>query len=371
MLYNWQQPDWPHFSYSVEGIDAVLLAFIEETGRISGMLHALNEEVQTEAILDLMVSEAIKTSEIEGEYLSRQEVMSSIRNGLGLNPSLEPVKDQRAQGIGMLMVDVREHYADPLTQAQLFAWHRMLMAGNRQVEAGAWRTHAAPMQVVSGAIGHEVVHFEAPPSVRVGVEMERFVAWFNATAPGEKEALRMAAVRAAIAHLYFESIHPFEDGNGRIGRAIAEKALSQSLGRPVLLSLSHTIEADKPAYYEALKQAQRSNEISGWIDYFVRTCLLSQQQARQLVDFILVKTKFFDRYGAVLNMRQQKAIRRMFEAGVDGFTGGMNARKYVSLTHISKATATRDLQHLAEMGALLAQGGGRSTRYVLNLAAFS
>lgn len=367
MIYNWQQEDWPDFSYTLDKIQDVLFAFMEETGRVSGMVHALNEEAQWDAIIQLMVSEAIKTSEIEGEYLSRQDVTSSIRNNLGLSQVPNSVKDKGAQGIGALMVDVRQSYAVSLTQEQLFSWHTLLMAGNRHIRAGAWRSHAEPMQVVSGAFGKEIIHFEAPPSTHVATEMEHFITWFNATAPEGKHSIKIAVVRSAIAHLYFESIHPFEDGNGRIGRAIAEKALSQSLGRPVLLSLSRTIEADKASYYEALKQAQRSNHITAWIHYFATTCLSAQQQARGQVDFILLKTRFFDRFSAYLNERQHKVIQRMFEAGPDGFEGGMNATKYISLTHTSKPTATRDLRYLTEIGAFLPYGGGRSTRYKLNL----
>lgn len=366
MIYNWQQKDWPDFTYLLDEIEDVLYAFIEETGRISGMLHALNEEAQWDAITQLMVAEAIKTSEIEGEYLSRQDVMSSIRNNLGLNEVPDNVKDKRAQGIGALLVDVRKSYDAPLTQEQLFSWHTLLMAGHRHIKAGVWRSHEEPMQVVSGALGKEIVHFEAPPSAQVAKEMKQFITWFNATAPGGEHTLKIAAVRSAIAHLYFESIHPFEDGNGRIGRAIAEKALSQSLGRPVLLSLSRTIETDKAAYYEALKHAQRSNHITAWIHYFAAICLHAQRQARELIDFTLVKTKFFDRFNAQLNERQRKAIRRMFEAGPEGFEGGMNATKYISITRTSKPTATRDLQYLTELGVLIPYGGGRSTRYQLN-----
>lgn len=367
MSYNWQQNDWPEFSYETQEIESLLFSFMEETGRISGMLHALNEESQLETMIDLMVSEAVKTSAIEGEYLSRQDVVSSIRNNLGLNPTPETVKDKRAQGIGWLMVDVRQSFAAPLTQEQLFSWHTMLMSGSRHIQIGAWRSHSEPMQVISGAIGKERVHFEAPPSPRVAAEMEGFIEWFNTTAPGGEKEIKIAVVRSAIAHLYFESIHPFEDGNGRIGRAIAEKALSQTLGRPVLLSLSRTIEADKKSYYDALEDAQRSNHITKWVAYFAETSLLAQRQASQLVDFTLTKTKFLDRFKGQLNERQEKACLRMFQAGPDGFEGGMNATKYIAITQTSKATATRDLQQLAEIGALLPQGGGRSTRYLLNL----
>ncbi len=367
-MYNWQQKDWPVFRFDLLETEELLLAFAEETGHVTGMLKGLPEDIQMEAIIDTMVAEAIKTSEIEGEYLSRKDVISSIRNNLGLNKTPDVVKDKMSRGAGELMVDTRNTYNDPLTAEKLFAWHTMLFTDSKSIAVGSWRHHAEPMQVISGSIGKERVHFEAPPSARVAQEMQQFIKWFNDTAPGGIQAIKKAPVRSAIAHLYFETIHPFEDGNGRIGRAIAEKALSQTIGRPVLLSLSKTIEADKKKYYHALEQAQKNNEITAWMQYFVTLTLDSQQQAKQLVDFLLKKAKFFDRFKNALNERQLKVIKRMFEAGPEGFEGGMNAKKYVSITYTSKATATRDLQELSAQGVLIARGGGRSTAYVLNLA---
>lgn len=340
-----------------------MLDFAGQVGHVSGLLEALPEEVHMAAIVDMMVAEAIKTSEIEGEYLSRQDVFSSIRNRLGLSEIPIPVKDKKAQGAGELMADVRNTFASPLTEEKLLAWHTTLMRENRRIAVGAWRTHEGPMQVVSGAIGKERVHFEAPPSSQVPKEMDRFIEWFNNTAPGGKQEMKKAPVRSAIAHLYFETIHPFEDGNGRIGRAVAEKALSQTLGRPALLSLSQVIEADKKAYYAALETAQKSNEITPWINYFVSIVLAAQQQASRSIAFILKKAKFFDRFKDVMNDRQLKVIRRMLDAGSEGFEGGMTANKYIAITKASKATATRDLQQLVELGVLVGQGGGRSTHY--------
>ncbi|MFD3000306.1 Fic family protein [Pontibacter toksunensis] len=367
MIYNWQQPDWPKFRYDVSEVEDMLFEFAELTGHVSGILKALPEAVQLEAVIDLMVAEAIKTSEIEGEYLDRQDVVSSIRNNLGLNQTPEATKDKMAQGAGELMTDARKTYANALTAEKLFQWHTMLLKEQKQVNVGVWRSHEEPMQVISGALGKEKVHFEAPPSSRIPDEMNKFIQWFNQTALGGGKEMKKAPVRSAVAHLYFETLHPFEDGNGRIGRAIAEKALSQTLGRPVLLSLSRTIEADKKAYYNALEQAQKSNDITSWVIYFVSVILKSQQQAISLVDFILKKSKFFDRFNNPLNERQIKAVRRMLDAGPEGFEGGMNARKYISITKASKATATRDLQHLLELGAFVQEGGGRSTRYIINI----
>lgn len=296
-----------------------------------------------------------------------QDVVSSIRNNLGLNETEEPVKDKRSRGAGELMVDVRHTYAEPLTEEKLFAWHKMILSESRRINVGAWRKHEDSMQIISGAIGKEKVHFEAPPSSHVPDEMKKFIKWFNDTAPGGKIEIKKAPIRSAIAHLYFETIHPFEDGNGRIGRAIAEKALSQTIGRPVLLSLSRTIEAKKTLYYTALEQAQKRNDITSWINYFVNTILEAQIQAKEIVDFILKKTKFFDRFKSAFNERQEKVIKRMLDAGPEGFKGGMSAKKYIAITKTSKATATRDLQDLLEMGILQIEGAGRSTNYFLNI----
>ena len=210
-------------------------------------------------------------------------------------------------------------------------------------------------------MSREIVHFHAPPSNTVPSEMNGFITWFNES----RNMIHKPIMRSAIAHLYFESIHPFEDGNGRIGRAIAEKALSQSIDRPFLFSLSKSIESNKNDYYTALKAAQRSNEITDWINYFVKTVLDAQIDAENEIEFTLKKAKFFDQHKRDLNERQQKVVRRMLEEGYQGFEGGMNARKYVSIASTSKATATRDLQDLVQKGIFTPIGGGRSTRYKL------
>jgi Fic family protein len=366
--YNWQHKNWPNFNYKLDNIEDDLFLFAEKVGKVMGILNVLPNDTQLEAIVDMMVSEAIKTSQIEGEYLSRKDVLSSIRKNLGLINSPEYIQDKKAEGIGNLMIDVRNTFNEELTQEKLFTWHKMLLSGSKDIEIGKWRTHEEPMQVISGAMGKQKVHFEAPPSRLVPHEMNLFISWFNETAPGGIKEIKKAPLRSAIAHLYFETIHPFEDGNGRIGRAIAEKALAQGLGRPVLMSLSYTIEANKKAYYDALEKAQKSIEITEWINYFVRTILVAQIQAEEEIEFTLKKVKFFDRFKLNLSDRQTKAIRRMLEEGPKGFEGGMNASKYGSLTKVSKATATRDLQELLAIGAFipLGEGKGRSIKYTVN-----
>lgn len=366
MPYNWQQPDWPEFRHDLSGIEEALFKLAEKTGWASGLLKGLTADAQLEATIEMMVVEAIKTSAIEGELLSRKDVMSSMRKNLGLEAG-HPSGDKRAQGTAALMLAVRNSFAAPLSEETLFEWHRLIMTGHRHVAAGQWRAHAEPMQVVSGAVGHEQVHFEAPPSSRIPVEMARFIQWFNDTAPGGSKEIRKSAVRSALAHLYFESIHPFEDGNGRIGRALSEKVLSQGLGRPALLSLSRAIEAKRRDYYDALKEGQQSNDVTPWVTWFVNMVLEAQTQAEELIDFTLKKTRLFDRVRGQLNDRQMQILHRMLEEGPDGFEGGMSTKKYMTITGASKATSTRDLQDLAEKNILIPTGSGRSTRYKVNL----
>lgn len=367
MVYNWQHKEWPHFRFSLDNVEDDLFVFTERMGGISGLLRSLPEDTRLETLIDIMVAEGIKTSEIEGEFLNRKDVMSSIKKNLGLLSKNESIADKKAEGIGELMTAVRSTFKDPLTKEQLFAWHTMLMRSDKSVLVGKWRTHKEPMQVVSGAMGKQKVHFEAPPSAAVAKEMNAFIKWFNATGPGGAQEIKKGPVRSAIAHLYFESIHPFEDGNGRIGRAIAEKALSQGSGRPVMLSLSRTIDANKKAYYQALEKAQKTIEITGWIKYFLKVVLDAQIESEEQIDFTLKKTRLFDRFSNRLNNRQLMVVKRMMEEGAKGFEGGMNARKYTGITKTSKATATRDMQDLVEKGIFAAAGGGRSTSYALIL----
>lgn len=367
MKYNWQHEHWPNFFYSIRDPEKKLLHYGLKSGHLDGLIKALPEDVQVEAIIDLMVYEAIKTSEIEGEYLSRKDVYSSIKKNLGLQPPEGHIADDRAKGISELIVKVHNSFEEPLSESMLFEWHTALMKGSRNINTGKWRSHHEPMQVISGTIGKEVVHFEAPPSPRVPDEMETFISWFNATAPNKQQAIENPLIRSAITHLYFESIHPFEDGNGRIGRILSEKALYQSLGKPLIISLSKTIEQDKQAYYNALKQAQRTLDISDWINYFTQVVIDAQDDTEKLISFSLKKASLFDKYGQHLNDRQLKVIKSMLKTGPESFEGGMTAKKYMSISKTSKATATRDLQELFEVGVFVRESGGRSTRYKLKV----
>lgn len=364
-MYNWQLKDWRHFQFNEGEFTAPALSFMALAGESQGYVQTLPGNNQAESIITLLVKEAIKTSAIEGEFLNREDLVSSIRKNLGYSVT-NRTKDKRAEGIASLLVKAREDFESDFTETQLFEWHRLLMLGNQTINIGQYRSHSEPMQVISGAIGKELIHFEAPPSAQVKSEMKMFFGWFNETKPGGKNAIPNLLIRAAIAHLYFETIHPFEDGNGRIGRIIAEKALAQGLKRPILMSLSTAIEADKKSYYAALKQAQCTNNLPDWIHYFSYTILNAQKDFIHTINFTLKKSTFFDKHKSQLNDAQLKVINRMLEEGQEEFVGGMNAKKYQSITQVSKATATRHLQDLVEKGILVSQQKGRSTSYQVN-----
>ncbi|MGR3810753.1 Fic family protein [Jiulongibacter sp. NS-SX5] len=361
-MYNWQQKDWPNFTYQAHTVAEEDLEWVNLTGKSSGVLDVITTNERQESEISLLIKESMKNAEIEGEYISRIDLISSIKNRLGLEKPHRAIRDKRSEGMGELIVKARESFKKPLSQKMLFDWHKWLMKGSYGINAGQWRKHTEPMQVISGTIGREKVHFEAPPSENVQKEMNQFISWFNQS----ETEIKSPITRSALVHLYFESIHPFEDGNGRIGRILAEKTLSQYLGKPALMSISAAIEADKKQYYNALKKAQKGNPIDHWIKYWAQIILKAQEDFFLGIKLSVKKTRFFDMHKGDLNARQLKVVRKMMET--DGeFEGGMNARKYQSITKTSKATATRDLQYLAEKGILQISGGGRSTRYDLNL----
>ncbi|TYL46727.1 Fic family protein [Marinomonas sp. IMCC 4694] len=376
MKYSWQHPDWPNFTLDETLCRDALYQYALEAGRLSGGMSQLENTLQYDAYIDLMVSEAINTSEIEGERLDREDVRSSIKNFLGLSNPPTRIADPRAEGMAALMVDVRNSFAGELTKATLFHWHQLVLPQPensllpRNLKVGQWRDSAEPMHIVSGPIGYEKVHYEAPPAYQVDTEINRFLNWFNRSNPlkAQRDIVLAGPVRSAIAHFWFETIHPFDDGNGRVGRAIAEMALAQDLNRPPLLSLSTIIEKDKNAYYDGLNKASQFNlDINDWVTWFVDSVLLAQQEAAQKIDFVLKKAKFWEKHQHTeLNERQKKVLSKLFNAGSDGFEGGLSAKKYISITSSSKATATRDLSDLVEKECLYRlEGGGRNARYGL------
>jgi Fic family protein len=362
MTWNWQQSDWPNFSWDKAHLTKAEEAFLLEAGEYVGAVKHLGSEDREQLTIEAMSTEAVTTSEIEGEILDRASVQSSIRRQLGLASDQRKV-EAAERGISEMMVDLYRSYAEPLSEETLFGWHRMLTNGRRDLkDIGRYRTHAEPMQVVSGAIHAPKVHFEAPSSTDVPVEMSRFIDWFRRTEPDGSEPLP-AITRAGIAHLYFVCIHPFEDGNGRIGRAIAEKALAQSLGHPTLTALAATILVRRKGYYAALEANNKWNEITPWLSWFAATTIEAQRRAITLVEFSIDKTRLFDRLEDQLNERQQRALLRMLREGPNGFEGGLSASNYASITGASPATTTRDLADLVAKHALVRVGERRHTRY--------
>jgi len=366
MTWNWQKPDWPNFRWDHARLEAAEKQFLLSGGVFVGAIRHLGKEDRDQLTIEAMSTEAVTTSEIEGEILDRASVQSSLRKQLGLATNKRRVRPAE-RGIAEMMVDLYRSFGEPLSEKMLLRWHRMVMSGSRNVKhTGRYRTGAEAMQVVSGPVGEPKVHFEAPPSSRVPAEMKGFIAWFGRTAPGGEEPLP-ALTRAGIAHVYFESVHPFEDGNGRIGRAIAEKALAQSLGQPTLTALAATILARRKSYYEALEAANKENEITRWLLWFAGVAIEAQRKTIALVEFLIDKTKLLDRLKGQLNARQEKALVRMFREGPEGFRDGLSAGKYSTITGASPATTTRDLADLVEKGALVREGERRYARYRLTV----
>ena len=366
MAWNWQKPDWPNFRWDRARLETAEKQFLVSGGVFVGTVRHLGKEEHDQLTIEAMSTEALTTSEIEGEILDRASVQSSLRKQLGLATDERRVRPAE-RGIAEMMVKLYRSFAEPLSEEVLFRWHRMVMSGSRnRRDVGRYRTSAEPMQVVSGPIDEPKVHFEAPPSARVPSEMEQFIAWFDRTASGREEPLP-ALTRAGIAQLYFESIHPFEDGNGRIGRAIAEKALAQNLGQPTLTALAAMILARRKGYYEALEAANKENEITRWLMWFAGVAIEAQRRTIALVEFLIDKTKLLDRLKGQLNVRQEKALLRMFREGPEGFRGGLSAGKYSTITAASPATTTRDLADLVAKGALVREGERRYARYHLSV----
>ncbi len=366
MPWNWTLSDWPDFRYDASALEPIEQKFLLSSGEILGAVHHVSQPDRAQLSIELLSEEAMQTSAIEGEILDRLSVQSSLRRHLGLDPDSYPAKP-REQGVAEMMVDVYSSFADPLSHETLYRWHRMLLSHDRRLETiGEYRGHREAMQIVSGRLDRPTIHFEAPPSAQVMPEMARCVDWFNKTGPGEAASLP-ALTRAGLGHLYFESIHPFEDGNGRLGRALAEKSLAQNIGQPSLISLAFTIEKERKAYYDQLEYHQKTLDVTEWLVWFAKIVLEAQQVTLDRVGFFIGKAQYYDRHRDQLNDRQAKVIARMFREGPGGFKGGLSAENYLTITGTSRATATRDLQDLVEKGALRRTGERRYTRYWLSL----
>lgn len=366
MTWNWQQPDWPDFSWDAHRLRKAEEEFLIGSGVFAGSVLHLGESDRAALVVEAISAEAVTSSEIEGEILDRASVQSSIRRQLGLATDRRRVGPAE-EGIAEMMVDLYRSYSEPLSEQSLFHWHQTLLKGRKDLESrGRYRTGREPMQVISGSPYAPKVHFEAPPSRKVPEEMARFIRWFNATGPGE--ANRLAALtRAGIAHLYFESIHPFEDGNGRIGRAISEKALAQAAGQPTPTALAQTILTRQKTYYAALEGASKKNEITEWLCWFAGIAIEAQRRTSAGVEFLIDKTRLLDKVRRQLNDRQEKALLRMLAEGPEGFQGGLSAANYTRITGAATATTTRDLADMVAKGALVRRGERRYARYCLTI----
>jgi Fic family protein len=375
--YLWQNADWPKLLFDIEVLANDLDLARLQQGRLLGLLDAIGLSDAQEIARELWVQEAMATAAIEGEKLNLEAVRSSVAHRLGLADA--PNRDRHVDGLVQVMLDAANNYASVLDSDRLCRWQSALFPGGTsgllRIAVGRYRDHSDPMQIVSGRQGHEVVHYTAPPSDRVADEMALFLAWFEDTRTKINAAPTLNGIaRAAIAHLWFEVIHPFEDGNGRLGRAVVDLALAQDLGAPArMFGMSRQLLAVRPAYYEALSQAQSGTlDVTAWVRWFVQTftqsCVLSQAVVKQAVD----KAKFRFRAASLsVNERQTKVLSRLLEAGSaemgGGFLGGMTAEKYSKITGTSKATATRDLAELLSHGLLRVEGLGKATRYAVNV----
>lgn len=361
MQWNWQLKEWPNFSFDPDKIADKERQFLLNIGGTIADTQSINAADRLNFIIEILSEEGLTSSKIEGEFLERESLRSSLKKHFGLSPSSTKIGDKEAR-MASLLIDVFNTYDAPLTHEMLKKWHALLFDGDsRAIEIGAYRSHEEPMQIVSNRLDAQNVYFEAPPSKQVPDEMTRFIEWFNHTR-------RSSGVlnRAAIAHLYFESIHPFEDGNGRIGRALIEKALSQGVGKKIPIALSKVIEKRKKEYYNSLERCNRTLEVQPWVDFFAEVVLEAERGAKELCHFLLEKAKLLSRLSGTMNIRQEKVLLRMFQEGPKGFKGGLSAENYLAITKTSRATATRDLEKLVEWGALKKTGELRHTRYWLN-----
>ncbi|MCC6868459.1 MAG: Fic family protein [Burkholderiales bacterium] len=360
----WQHPDWPKFIFDMKVVAPALNRARSAQGRVLGKAEALGLANLGSALADIWVEEANATARIEGEQLDLSAVRSSVARRLGM--ASVGAASRSVEGLIDLMDDATRRWRDPLTVERLCGWQAALFptgfAGMRKVRSGALRTHATPMQIVSGPVGREEVHFEAPPSRRLPNELATFLGWFQSSRDRAVDGL----LRAGTAHLWFEVLHPFEDGNGRVGRAIIDLALAQDaeLDQRVY-SVSRRLAEHRNEYYAELNAASRADlDITRWLAWFVAqfedACLASEA----VIDLSLAKARFWLQHAqAPLSERQRKAVNRILDAGSSGFEGGMSTDKYRNLTRVSRATAYRDLEELVRHGLLVQTGVGRGTRY--------
>lgn len=370
MSYIWQQNPFPDFQFKIENFMEQIQEFSLEIGETNGLYQNVSEEHKVAILLQIAVTEACKTSEIEGEYFSREDIRSSLQKQLGLSDFAVPLKDKKAKAISNLVLKVREDHSKRLSLEMMKEWHRILMKEDKTVNEGNWRISEAPMQIISGRFGKINIHFEAPPSKHLPELMTEFINWYHTFPYENLGSVARAMFKSALVHLYFETLHPFQDGNGRIGRFLSEKTMIETLGFPILISLSKCIEKNKNQYYEALKSTQNGGDISKWLQFFFKIFIESIKENKEIVHFVIKKVNYFDTFKSQLNNRELKVIGKMTENGLRIFEGGMTSKKYISIAKTSKATATRDLQHLFEIAAFTKMGEGRSVNYQINWELF-
>lgn len=364
--YIWQLPDWPTWRYDLGALATPLATVSQTQGRLLGRLADVGLVPRDEASLAALTDDVIKTSAIEGEALQPASVRSSLARRLGVDiGALAPV-DRHVEGVVDMVLDATGNADAPLTEKRLFGWHAALFptshSGLTPITTGGWRDDAqGPMQVVSGPLGRQRVHFEAPPATRLPGDIARFLAWVNAPAQAEP-----ALLRAGLGHLWFVTLHPFDDGNGRLARAVGDLLLTRADGSPQrFYSLSAQIQRERTAYYDMLERTQKQSDLdaTAWLAWFLQTLQAALDQAHQTLDAVLQKTRFWQQlHGAALNERQVKVLNRL----LDGFDGKLTSSKWAAIAKCSADTALRDLNDLVVRGVLQRSGaGGRSTSYEL------
>jgi Fic family protein len=364
MAYIHERADWPKFHWSDEGLASQLANVRHRQGRLIGRMEALGFQLRTEAFLHTLTEEVIKSSEIEGEMLDRPLVRSSIARRLGIDIGALLPADRNVEGVVEMMLDATQKFSEPLTAERLFGWHAALFPAGRsgiaRITVGAWRDdQKGPMRVVSGPIGRERVHYQAPSAGRLRQEMTAFLKWFNGKTTMDP------VLRAALAHLWFVTIHPFDDGNGRIARAIADMALARSEGGAQrFYSMSAQIRLERKAYYAMLEQTQKGAlDVTPWLEWFLDCLDRAFDGAEKTLAAVLGKARFWQAHAnSSFNARQRGMINRL----LDGFVGKLSSSKWAKIAKCSQDTALRDIDDLVKRGVLAKErAGGRSTSYVI------
>ncbi|WP_130888591.1 MULTISPECIES: Fic family protein [unclassified Pseudomonas] len=368
----WQQPDWPDFNWQAERLAPLLRECVQTQGRLLGMAGSVGDSMSAQSELDALLQNIVTSSAIEGEQLNVGSVRSSLARRLGLEWVDRDSVSQRSEGLAQLMLDATHGFDEPLTLARLLEWHTWLfpaeeaMFSARPILVGTLRGDE-PMQVVSGRLDRPTVHFEAPPRQGLEQQIERFLSWFEAS---RDQVSLDPLLRAGIAHFWFVTLHPFDDGNGRLTRTITDLALAQGEAQAIrFYAMSASILEDRAGYYRILESSQKATlDITEWLSWFLQTLLRSLQQAITRIDSVLGKTRFWQAHReSDLSAEQIKVLNRLLDGGERGFEQGLSAGQYQAVAKVSKATATRHLAELLDKGCLQRlPGGGRSTRYKIN-----